>query len=154
VVKEIELPPRKVTDEQYAERKAEYEDLSKKKDTKPVTLAHLKAVIDRYESQKDTDRYRMTLHVIRLGDVAIATNPFELFTDFGIQIKARSMAIQTFVVQLVGPGRYLPTEEAIRAGGYSTDVRSNAVGPEGGQLLVDRTVEEINRLWTGKKSTK
>ena len=27
------------------------------------------------------------VHVLRLGDVAMATNPFELFLDYGIQIK-------------------------------------------------------------------
>jgi len=37
-----------------------------------------------------------------MGDVAITTNPFELFVDFGVQIKACSPALQTFVVQLVG----------------------------------------------------
>ena len=47
--------------------------------------------------------------MIRLGDVAIATNVFELFTEFGIQIKARSRALQTFIIQLSGPGSYVPT---------------------------------------------
>jgi hypothetical protein len=46
----------------------------------------------------------MELHVLRFGDVAIATNAFELFTEFGIQMKARSRALQTFVIQLAGPG--------------------------------------------------
>jgi hypothetical protein len=32
-------------------------------------------------------------------------------------------------------------------GGYSGEVNSNLVGPEGGQVLVDRTVERINALW-------
>ena len=54
----------------------------------------------------------MELHVIRLGDVAIATNVFELFTEFGIQIKARSRALQTFVIQLAGPGSYVPPRRA------------------------------------------
>ena len=89
----------------------------------------------------------MDLHVLRLGDVAIATNDFELFTEFGIQMKARGRALQTFVIQLAGPGSYLPTAEAVRGGGYSAIVESNKVGPEGGQVLVDRTVEMINALW-------
>jgi hypothetical protein len=38
------------------------------------------------------------VHVIRLGDMVIATNRFELYLDFGIRVKARSPAVQTFVV--------------------------------------------------------
>jgi len=90
----------------------------------------------------------MELHVLRLGDVAVCTNSFELFTDYGIRMKARSEAVQTFVVQLVGPGTYLPTEKAIRAGHYSAVVHSSLVGPEGGNVLVERTVNILNSLWT------
>jgi len=89
----------------------------------------------------------MEAHVIRLGDVAICTNPFELFTDYGVRIKARSKALQTFVIQLAGPGTYLPTERAVKGGHYSAIVQSNLVGPEGGQVLVDRTVEILDELW-------
>ena len=89
----------------------------------------------------------MELHVIRLGDVAVATNMFELYTEFGIQMKARSRALQTFVVQLVGAGSYVPTARASRGGGYSAIAESNLVGPEGGQVLADKTVELINSLW-------
>ena len=32
----------------------------------------------------------------------LCTNEFELFTDYGIRIQARSKALQTFVIQLVG----------------------------------------------------
>ena len=93
--------------------------------------------------------YTMELHTIRLGDVAICTNPFELYSEYGVRIKARSEALQTFVVQLVGAsGGYLPTAEAIRGGHYSTEVYSNQVGPEGGNTLVDKTVTEINAMWS------
>jgi hypothetical protein len=85
-------------------------------------------------------------HVIRLGDVALATNPFELYLDYGIRIKARSRAVLTFVVQLsCQHGGYLPTEKAIRGGGYSAD--KFIVGPQGGQVLVDETVKCINAMW-------
>ena len=106
-------------------------------------------VVVRFERQKQgqAEPYRMELHVLRLGDIAIATNPFELFTEFGIQMKARSRALQTFVIQLAGPGSYLPTARAVKGGGYSAIVESNLVGPEGGQVLTDRTVELINSLW-------
>ena len=106
-------------------------------------------VVERFERQQagNVEPYAMELHAIRLGDVAIATNAFELFTEFDIQMKARSRALQTFVIQLAGPGSYVPTDRAARGGGYSAIVESNLVGPEGGQVLVERTVELINSLW-------
>ncbi|MBM3860894.1 MAG: hypothetical protein FJ395_14780 [Verrucomicrobia bacterium] len=150
-VRTIELPIRKVTEEEVAKAKAEcaalLEQEKKGKDTLARRLWHEK-LIQRHEWQQSNPVYRMELHVIRLGDVAIATNPFELFTDYGVQIKARSKALQTFVIQLAaGPGTYLPTERAVRGAGYSAVAQSNLVGPEGGQVLVERTIEAINELW-------
>jgi hypothetical protein len=55
--------------------------------------------------------------------------------------------LQTFVIQLAGPGSYLPTEKAVKGGGYSAIVQSTVVGPEGGQILVDRTVTLINEMF-------
>ncbi|MBO9571633.1 MAG: hypothetical protein J7497_05420 [Chitinophagaceae bacterium] len=87
------------------------------------------------------------IHAIRIGDIVICTNPFELFVDYSIQMQARSKAVQTFVVQLAGSGGYLPTQKAKDAGGYSAVVQSTPVGPEGGMILVDKTVDLINSLW-------
>ena len=104
-VETIELPVRAVTEAEVAEARAKVEALSKDPRNYPDDVWH-QEVVDRYERQKagTVEPYRMELHVIRLGDVAIATNDFELFTEFGIQIKARSRALQTFVIQLAGPG--------------------------------------------------
>ncbi len=86
------------------------------------------------------------LHVLRLGDVAIASNPFELFIDYGVLIKAQSKAILTFLVQLsCHHSGYLPTERAANGGGYSAD--KYLVGAEGGYKLVKETVNHINKLW-------
>ncbi|MDD2474565.1 MAG: hypothetical protein PHI32_01495 [Dysgonamonadaceae bacterium] len=87
------------------------------------------------------------LHVIRLGDIAIATNPFELYIDYGMQIKAHSEAILTFLVQLsCHHSGYLPTTRAAKGGGYAAD--KYLVGPEGGQILVNETVKLINEMWS------
>lgn len=112
-------------------------------------IAWNQEVVDRFEKQKinPSPQYLVEAHAVRIGDVVICTNPFELFTDFGIQIKARSIALQTFVVQLVGPGTYVPTRKAEEGGHYSAIVQSNRVGAEGGQQLVDHTVELIATLW-------
>ena len=86
------------------------------------------------------------IHIVRLGDVAVATNPFELYCDYGIRMKARSKAVLTFVTQLsCHYSGYLPTERAVKGGGYSAD--KYIVGPEGGQVLVNETVRIINSMW-------
>ena len=86
------------------------------------------------------------LHVLRLGDVAMATCPFELFHDYGVRIEARSPATLTMLVQLAcGQSGYLPTERAVRGGGYSAD--KFVVGPTGGQVLVDQIVKQIQDLF-------
>ncbi len=87
------------------------------------------------------------LHLLRLGDLALATNPFELFIDYGLQIKARSPAAQTMLVQIAGKGWYLPTERAVRGGGYGAMPAVSKVGPEGGQELVEATLETLTDLW-------
>jgi hypothetical protein len=144
----IELPARIVSEAEAAEARSKVDTLSKDPRNRRLVVWH-QDVVNRFERQKagSVDPLAMELHVVRLGDVAIATNVFELFTEFGIQIKARSRAIQTFVIQLAGPGSYLPAVRAVRGGGYSAIVESNLVGPDGGQVLVDRTVELINSLW-------
>jgi hypothetical protein len=144
----ITLPVREVTDAEAAEARSKIEALSKDPANQRIVVWH-QEVVDRHERQKAgaAEPFRMELHGIRLGDVAIATNVFELFTDYGIQIKARSPALQTFVIQLAGPGSYLPTDRAKRGGGYSAIVESNLVSPEGGQALVEQTLELLNTLW-------
>ena len=105
-------------------------------------------VLDRFNEQKTHPKFEMELHVLRLGDVAVATNPFELFLDFGMRMKTRCKAPQTFIVQLAcSSGWYLPTLKAATGGGYSAIIQSNLVGPEGGDVLVNRTVEIINAMW-------
>ena len=86
------------------------------------------------------------IHVLRLGDIAIATNPFELYLDYGIRIKARSPATLTLLAQLsCAACGYLPTQKGVEGGGYSAD--KFVVGPEGGQVLVDETVKQLHALW-------
>jgi len=83
--------------------------------------------------------------------MAIATNPFELYLDFGMQIKARSKAVQTFTVELCNGGYgYLPTARSVAGGAYGAIPESNEVGPEGGRELVQRTLEMLDSLWEKK----
>jgi len=146
-VEQIKLPRREVNKREWQLAKAKVEEYSKEKGTQTLVHWH-QQVVKRYERQQagSVEPFEMELHVLRLGDIAIATNAFELFTDFGVQIKARSPALQTFVIQLAGPGSYLPSGRAVHGGGYSAIAESNEVGPAAGQVLVDRTIDRINSL--------
>ena len=153
-VERFELPARVVTDDEYAR----FKGLCDKIDAKEKMVGpdwwnrhFFGLVVERYEAQQKADPvYPMEMHVIRLGDVAIATNPFELYVDYGVQIQGRSAAEQTVLIQLAAPldfGYYVPTPRAVAGGGYSAEVTHNLVGPKGAQVLVDRTVESIDALW-------
>ncbi|MBN2293204.1 MAG: hypothetical protein JXM70_12310, partial [Pirellulales bacterium] len=156
-VETVNLPMRVVTQGEYDKAKRVCDQYATKvaKDPKASDqhyrrMKWYKVTVERFERQKTdpSPTYPVEIHVLRIGDAVICTNPFELYTEYGIRIKARSKAEQTFVVQLAGRfAWYLPTAEAIRGGGYSTEVESNMVGPEGGQALVDRTVETINSMF-------
>lgn len=150
-VKDIELPYRKVT---ILEKAAAMTEAEKFKDDpkQKWNYGWNQRVVDRFQQQQaGTEQpYTMELHAMRLGDVAISTNEFELYTDYGVQMKARSPAIQTFVIQLAGPGTYLPTERAAKHGGYGAVIQSSQIGPEGGQALVERTVESLRSMWEKK----
>jgi len=164
-VETLSLPMRLVTEEEYLSSKSEYDKFSAQIAANPSTasqvLAHMtwnRDVVERFERQRIDPNPKMEaeIHVLRIGEAVICTNQFELFTDYGIRIQARSKALQTFVIQLAaGIGTagasYLPTEKAIKGGGYSAVIQSDLVTSEGGKILVDRTVELISSLWPGIK---
>jgi len=155
----LPLPERLVTEKDYGEARVFITNAQSQIAADPKAADRVyrmmkwqQATLDRYERQKKNLKpiYNMELHVIRLGDVAICTNEFELFSDYGIRIQSRSKALQTFVIQLAGSpawGAYLPTEKAVKGGAYSAVIHSSLIGPQGGQVLVDRTVELINGFW-------
>lgn len=160
MVIDLDLPLRKATIEDYnkAVRELEYY-VDKNKDKEFFNFEdnakmHVHSgTIARYREQQFSEIYTIETHIVRFGDVAFSTNPFELFLDFGNRIKARSNAHQTFIVQLsCGSGAYLPTEKAEKAGHYSAYITSGFVGHEGGDLLVRKTISEINKLWENDKN--
>jgi hypothetical protein len=147
-VEDIELPWRKVTILERAAAMTEAASFAKDPKQQWNYRWH-QSVVERFEAQKNgtAGSFTMELHTLRLGDIAITTNEFELFTDYAVQMKARSPAVQTFVIQLTGSAGYLPTERAVKGGGYSAVIQSSRIGPEGGQVLVERTLESVQAHW-------
>lgn len=151
----LELPERLVTEAEYKSCKAEAEKLLKRAketgDSGARGMGNWNArIAARYEklARNPHPVFSTPVNVLRIGDAVICTNAFELYTDFGIQMKARSKANLTLVVQLAnGGGTYLPSERAVKGGGYGAVIQSNTVGPEGGQVLVEETLKMVNGMW-------
>lgn len=102
----------------------------------------------RFEIQQANPNMPIEVHALRLGDIAFSTNPFELYLDYAIRIRELSKATQTFLIQKAGcNGTYLPSERSVSHKGYGSVPASTDIGPEGGDMLVDWTLETINRMW-------
>ena len=108
---------------------------------------------------KDLDKkptWAMEFHVLRIGEVAFVSERYELYTDFGQRIQARSPFTQTFTIQLSAglpdmPGYvagYLPTARSLPNGGYQSHPVDNRFvpSPEGGQQMVDEAVRLLYEL--------
>ena len=151
----IELPIRQVSEDDYEAAAKEVERIHREFSAEhPMKMKDLvkafepQGVVLRYRQQKEDAMYAFTCHILRLGDVAVATNPFELYHEFSQRIKARALASQVFVIQLSnGIGGYLPTRAAVSGGSYSSKPASTVCGPDGGDILVEKTLEVMNQLW-------
>ena len=105
-------------------------------------------IIKRYETQETDPKQAMELHVLRVGNIAFATNGYELYMDFQHRIQARSPFEQTFIVQLANQFEsYICTDRALEGKGYSAMIYSNQVSPEGGQELVEETLKQLKELY-------
>ena len=150
--RQLALPLRRVTPSEKAEAEQSIRDFFKGKTVvnymDSAELYVHTGTLERYKLQELYNTYNVEIHAVRLGEMAIVTNPFELFLDYGNQIRARSAATQTVIAQLTnGSGGYLPTEKAERAGHYSAYVSSGYVDHTAGDLLVSATLDMINALF-------
>jgi hypothetical protein len=167
VVETVNLSKRLILKDEYEYAKTELKKLDKQKfktdGTPPERLNansslvagrnRYRRIIVRYETQDAEPKLPMELHVLRIGDIAFASNRFELYMDFQHRIQARSPFEQTFIVQLCGTpgsdgGTYLASERGERGRGYSASMYCNLVSPSGGQELVEETVKVLKDIYT------
>ncbi len=151
-VENLRLPLRRVTPAEVEEAEKRINEFFKGRTTlnymDTAALYVESGVVLRSKEQEIYNSVTCEIHTVRLGNVVLSSNPFELFLDYGNQIRARSQARQTFLIQLAnGAYAYLPTEKAEKAGHYSAYVSSGYVGHEGGELLVDAALDQIDGLF-------
>ena len=152
----IPLPGWLLSDDEIKEIKGWMNAYQKELDEDPSKAYRLarpiswrKQTLERQKLFKNSTEgfYPSEIHVLRIGDVAVCTNQFELYTEYGLRILGRSDAKMTCVVQLAGPAHYLSTAIGIKNGGYGSRPESCAVASEAGDVLVDVTVDKINKLF-------
>ncbi|NLV47550.1 MAG: hypothetical protein GXY22_02715 [Clostridiaceae bacterium] len=150
----LKLPIRTVTQADYVQALETIDQLKSQYDADhPMDMhAQVKAyeaigVALRWERQNQDPDYTFTCHFVRLGRAIFATNPFELFTEYGVRIRARNPFKETFIVQLCDDaGVYLPTHAALAGGSYSSKPATTLLGPDQGDVLVEETLKAIRSL--------
>ncbi len=95
---------------------------------------------------------KIVLQAVRIGDLAIATSPFETFAETGLELKKRSPWKPTFTIELANGGYgYLPTPEQHRLGGYETWLGTNRVEVQASRKMTDLLVSMLEELKKDEK---
>jgi neutral ceramidase len=96
-----------------------------------------------------TDPIPAEVQVLRIGELALASTPGEMFVQLGLEIKRRSAAPHTFVVELAnGWIGYLLNPGGFEEGGYEALPGPwTKVSEDAGQMLVDKAAELTGSLW-------
>ncbi|MEO8498253.1 MAG: hypothetical protein ABI614_24575, partial [Planctomycetota bacterium] len=87
------------------------------------------------------------LQAVRIGDLAIAAIPFEVFTEIGLEIKAKSPFKDTFTIELANDSHgYLPTPRQHELGGYETWMGTNRVQLDASEQITKVILELLDEL--------
>jgi ribosomal protein S18 acetylase RimI-like enzyme/cation transport regulator ChaC len=106
-------------------------------------------VLRLWEDYHEAPRETVPLCAVRIGDLAIATNPFEMYCQYGLDIRRRSPARHQMIAQLTNDFLgYLPTIYGILGGGYSGQaIHWARMEPYTGYQIVEETARLLYRLW-------
>lgn len=94
------------------------------------------------QMEEGPDQIDITLQAFQIGDLGIASIPFEVFAETGMEIKAKSPYKKTFTIELANGGfGYLPTPEQHKLGGYETWYGTNTVEIDASTKIVNKLME-------------
>jgi len=141
---ELALATRRPTPERVAQAK---QVLARPANASPIHR-HEKTYAERTLSAASwPETLSIPLQVHRIGDLAITTIPFEVFTETGLEIKAKSPFKDTFTIELANGGYgYLPTPEQHDLGGYETWLGTNRVEREASRKIVQALLGLFERV--------
>jgi len=93
------------------------------------------------------DNISVTLQAFGIGDLGIATIPFEVFAEIGIEIKERSPFKTSFTIGLAnGNYGYLPTPQQHLLGGYETWMGTNKVEFDASVKIVSTLMDMFSKI--------
>eukprot|EP00913_Durusdinium_trenchii_P005676 g5294.t1 len=93
------------------------------------------------------DTVTVPLQAVRIGELAIAAIPFEVFVEIGLEIKDKTPFKQSFTIELAnGSYGYLPTPEQHKLGGYETWMGTNRVEKPASDKIVKQILKMFNDL--------
>ncbi len=139
----IDFPKRKPTKEQYNKS---FEYFAGDMDNIRIDDKVLFTYVKKYkESGQDT--YKAQVFGIKIGDILFFTAPAELFCEYSKRIMMHFPDNPVISIQLANDYiGYMPTKEAVDAGGYSTDIFSALTTPDGGEMYINRVTDLLNKL--------
>ncbi len=88
------------------------------------------------------------IQAFRIGDQAIVSMPFEVLVEIGLEIKEKSPAPRTFLIELAnGSYGYLPPPNQVELGGYETWLGTSRFEMHSSDVLVKELLEMLGELW-------
>jgi neutral ceramidase len=141
--RELELAVRKPTPAQLHHAKKVLADPDHR-DEFPHERSYAQRAV---QLQESPDTVRVMLQAVRIGELGISAIPFEVFTEIGLELKARNPFKPSFTMELANGGYgYLPTPEQHKLGGYETWLGTNKVEEQASVKIVDALLEMFAEL--------
>lgn len=138
--KEITLGVRKPSGEEFERaKKIMSEAAGPIMETREEIYARETILMNDFPAEK-----QLIIQALRIGDLAIAAIPTEVFVEIGLEIKKKSPFKTTFSISLAnGYNGYLPTPEHHKLGGYETWRARSSYLEENASIKISETVMEL-----------
>lgn len=132
----------------------EWAEAVKAKKIKPMSTSRYStySTVLAYASPEISPTIDVVVQTHRIGDLAVAAMPFEVFAEIGLDLKQRSPIQPLMNISIAnGSHGYLPTPEQHRLGGYETWIGVNQVQLDASVKMVDALVEMLGELKAEKR---
>ena len=141
--RDLELGVRKPTPAQLEHARQVLADPSR-----PDKFPHERSYAERAMQQLESpETVRVPLQSARIGELGIFAIPFEVFSETGLELKARSPFRPSFTMSFGNGGYgYLPTPEQHELGGYETWLGTSKVEPQASVKIVTALLEMAAEL--------